>query len=910
MKLLLHYGANINGSTSANDPNPLTAAIMSMRSRATGFLLDKGADINLKGRGMYALDAAIFSENLELADQLLRLGAKFSHLALLAATYLPTPKSNHWVKTLLDCGADPNAEGTKQDIFFTNLWRGQRRRRCHPTNDPKFEFLGVGPWDTIPLARAIVQNSENVIETLLAAGADPNADCRGISCLQCAAERGYERALRLLLQHGASVNPICFDPWAGAMGPLSGALLKGHDAIVKILLENGAAVNGSGKNYEPPLEIAVRIGSVEFVKLLISNGADVCAASAQGGTALRTALVHSQKEVATILLESGADLYEETESTIHWEVGFPSNFRPKSPLEIAVRTNKIDFVQLLIDKGLDINYSSKACSLALKAAVDCAGLDMLTFLIQQGADCCKNGSQAFEIDPEQWAYYQYQDINSEFETEQDFSLDLSIDIMDPHTEALEKTKLLMDHGANIRNFTGPKDRGPLKMAVKSRNWRLVDFLLDSGCDPEYGSALTESIRVGEVQIVKKLLQCGADVNIPARGSDNPLVTAISLGDMELFRLLINDYHAEINPPTQDDAPETPLQATVSRGRLQMCHELINNGADIHSSGTGRSLLTQLCLVRHVGQMELVQRLLALGVDLEADDTKEIMVRPLGYYDLHSQYRLNPLQAAVYSNNQDLVKLLLDKDAMINPKPTRGTFGNPLQVAVVAQYTAMVKFLLDRGANVNAVGGKLGTALNGAVGRDSKRSIVTMLLDAGADVSLEAELYGSPLQTSALFGSMWQVRLFLDRGAPVNTSVGQHGNPLAAAASMGHVSIVDVLITHGSDPNQKGGRYGTPLQAACVGSYGTQTASEEIVELLLRNGAEVNPSVCGEFGTPLQAAACSKSTTIVELLLKHGADPNVRGGKYGSPLKAACSPETPATYRTEKLLLDHGAIPDA
>ena len=43
---------------------------------------------------------------------------------------------------------------------------------------------------------------------------------------------------------------------------------------------------------------------------------------------------------------------------------------------------------------------------------------------------------------------------------------------------------------------------------------------------------------------------------------------------------------------------------------------------------------------------------------------------------------------------------------------------------------------------------------------------------------------------------------------------------------------------------------------------------------------------------------------VKILLEHGADPTIRGGKYGSALGAA---RKKGFLRAEKLLFDHGAV---
>ena len=77
---------------------------------------------------------------------------------------------------------------------------------------------------------------------------------------------------------------------------------------------------------------------------------------------------------------------------------------------------------------------------------------------------------------------------------------------------------------------------------------------------------------------------------------------------------------------------------------------------------------------------------------------------------------------------------------------------------------------------------------------------------------------------------------------------------------------------------------------------------DTVELLLTHGAAPNiPSVCGE--APLAVAVRSHSSRAVQLLLEAGANPDVIDKRYNmSPLQTACYYQQLGTV---KLLLDHG-----
>jgi len=91
----------------------------------------------------------------------------------------------------------------------------------------------------------------------------------------------------------------------------------------------------------------------------------------------------------------------------------------------------------------------------------------------------------------------------------------------------------------------------------------------------------------------------------------------------------------------------------------------------------------------------------------------------------------------------------------------------------------------------------------------------------------------------------------------------------------------------------------PLHIAVV------TDDIEFAQLLISKGADVNAKIDNGF-TPLNFATCfsnySSSTKMVELLLKHGADPN-SNSKLQSPLMGACQN---GYYEIVKLLVENGA----
>ena len=141
--------------------------------------------------------------------------------------------------------------------------------------------------------------------------------------------------------------------------------------------------------------------------------------------------------------------------------------------------------------------------------------------------------------------------------------------------------------------------------------------------------------------------------------------------------------------------------------------------------------------------------------------------------------------------------------------------------------------------------------------------------------LATTAFADPIHDAAKTGDLAGVQAELDKGVDVDVDDSSWGSwgetPLQLAARYSHNEIVELLIDNGADVNVKGGNLGgMPLHHAAFEGH------KEIVELLLAKGADVNAK--GWDGrTPVDYAIRKEETA--DLLRKHG-------GKTGEELKAA------------------------
>ncbi|KAJ7112578.1 hypothetical protein C8R44DRAFT_882341 [Mycena epipterygia] len=292
--------------------------------------------------------------------------------------------------------------------------------------------------------------------------------------------------------------------------------------------------------------------------------------------------------------------------------------------------------------------------------------------------------------------------------------------------------------------------------------------------------------------------------------DNTVVVAFHAasesGHANIIRLLL-EKGADIN--AVDAKHGSALQAASAEGHTETARLLLKEGADVNAAGGHYG--TALQAASYGGSPEIVRILLKEGADVNAEG---------GTYG-------TALQAASYIGSLEVVQILLKEGADVNA--AGGYYGNAFQAASYHGSPEIVQILLKEGADVNAVGGHYGSALQ-AASREGTPEIVRLLLENGADVNATGGEYWSALQAACATGEAEIVHILLERGAEVNVAGGEYGSALCAASMLGQTEIVQLLLENGADVNASGGKIWTPLE---VTSWNGRTA---IVQLLRKHGA--------------------------------------------------------------------------
>jgi len=389
------------------------------------------------------------------------------------------------------------------------------RDKCISCHGPKIRQAGLRLDTRIEILRggksgpAILENDE--AKSLLVrriSGSEAGMQMPPTGALS---EKEIE-SLRTWIREGAPWDSGASFTKEHAVGPeakeLFQAIRRGEiSAIRKVLDRDPKLIGTVDENGSTPLILAAHWAGAAEVKELLARGADPNAKNDSGVAALIPAT--DNLESTRMLVEAGAEVNARTEAG------------DTALIVAAQRAGGARVVEYLLDKGANLKTATNDGATALHRAAECGDVDVLKLLVDKGAD----------------------------------------------VDAQRKNP-----------FGG---QSPLASAVVFGHGAAVRYLLSKGAKANIGDAgLSRAVFQGNVEIVKALLEAGVEVKnrgnqaFPGFGGFEPILALACFSynaDPQIVRMLL-DRGAD--PTAKSQQGQTPLELARERGYEDVARLLV------------------------------------------------------------------------------------------------------------------------------------------------------------------------------------------------------------------------------------------------------------------------------------------------------------------------------------------------
>ena len=490
--------------------------------------------------------------------------------------------------------------------------------------------INKGDKDGKPLLINVVKSGKfDCVEEILEAGVDVNVtDKYGYTALMAAVEYPNETIVNLFLRKGAEINAknngdetalhlAVTHGQAELQGEQFGAPSK-YSIFTKIvyrLLQAGAQLDDTYADFIPAtahLKLSTLMTSdTHILKMLMAAGTELketrlleCDDSLEGlaRKSIRKYLKQFQPErnLYTTIPQLGLPQRLQAYLLFWTQQEIETNLKKdEKKLLFCTRDRDTNGVLSLIHKGVDVNVQDEKGMTPLMLASQAGHVDLVAKLIERGAS---RNVQSNSGDTALIYATKENKINC---VQKLIELGANVNIQggNGQTALMHATRnedgncleALLEGGANT-DITDHDGYTTLARAIERDSLVSVDKLIRAGVDVDYAFSVDKLIRaginvnytsrehitplsvaavIGQVDIVKKLIKAGADLNV---GALTPLYLAANEGHIGCVKELIQ-AGADLNNGIFDGKGDTPLMAAAQNVSSDCFSTLLKAGAE-------------------------------------------------------------------------------------------------------------------------------------------------------------------------------------------------------------------------------------------------------------------------------------------------------------------------------------------
>ena len=333
---------------------------------------------------------------------------------------------------------------------------------------------------------------------------------------------------------------------------------------------------------------------------------------------------YSQSNYFNAIEKDNIDLFKK-ELTRGSDVNFQRSSDNYSPLILASKLGKKDFVSLLLEKKVNSELKANNGNTALLFAIDKSRFEIVNLLIESGANIIISNNEG--ITPLILA------------SSNGYNLEI--------VKTLVKKKVDLEMTDNNRNTA-------LMTALRKNQLEIADFLIENGAKMSnkdisdqtslmlscyHNNSIIPERQKLHMKIINDILSSGVSVNDPAKNGNTPLILVCQNGNLDILKLLV-EHKANIADKSMDGA--SALGEAARYGNLEVIEFLLKNGADMNIKCQNQ--LTPLILSLENKKFKVARYL----IDQNAD---------LNYLTENGN---SALKAAIRSQNDTLVELVVNK----------------------------------------------------------------------------------------------------------------------------------------------------------------------------------------------------------------------------------------------------------
>ncbi len=701
-----------------------------------------------------------------------------------------------------------------------------------------------------------------LISYLIKIGANINVqDNNGYTPLQAAADFNKLNSIKYLIKMGAVIDANNQRSYSLLHSACSGGSLW----FVKYLLKKGFNINGIDNNTASPLDFAVQHNHIHIVNYLLSRGAKIDPTRFQWSP-LHTAVITNNLKLVKQFVQKGLDI--NLKSTSYYRV-LGKNFQPgETPLSLAVQNGNYEITKYLIEKGGKIDFKYLFNNNLIHISAKSGNFDLLKLLLKKGVPLKDTNNQGFN------------------------ALHFSAE-----SGSIKIAQYLLKNDFDVNSLT-QNGESPLILAVKHNKPEMVQFLLSHGANPNIvdrykTSPIKVAVQYNLTKIINILMQYKVETKTTYYGNRNLLHDAANSGNLDLVKKLLS-MGFDINSKTTYN--KTPLHDAVYSGNYQLVQYLVNNGANIHTEGD-YAKWQPIHIAAFYGYTKIVKLFLDKGVKVDVVDgygytpliravkstsTKTVELLLSHGADINKTITSNNRSAlieALVNKSKSIALYLINKGANINHQDNYGY--TALYFATYNGFSSISRLLYQKGANI-LVETKRGENLLHAATQAGTKWIVIEAIKKGIDVNKKPFYGRSPIENALYFSNLNIAKILIENGVDINSAIPySKKNILHIAAEKENLRIAQFAVSKGIDINSTNSYDQSALHAISQKKF-SSPQGVAIAKLLINSGININSQDYYK-NTPLHHAVQNSNLPVIKLLIKYKADTNIKNKADRSPI---------------------------